>query len=72
MKWTDVKVGQVLRLKPDRQAAYNIRMTTIRVDALQERPGYTKSFVVHTIRLSGNDMPCTYWYFKPSNFKGLA
>ncbi len=62
VKYLDIRPGMVLKLKPERQAAYEHPVALVTVSRLKFRPGYKVPFVIHDVS------PGIYEAFRPEDF----
>ena len=77
MRYSDINVGDTLRMHKDRAQAYGLIFpdsegdVLVYVDRLHHRTGYKVGFVV-TICEQGKGFGDnkSEWFFKPSDFKG--
>ena len=74
MKQENIKIGQLLRLKKDRQIDYGLQTNLIKVDGFKAKgKGYKAKWIVHIVlpgEINSADTPATHWYFRASDFIG--
>jgi hypothetical protein len=64
MRHTEIQVGQTLRLKRERQAAYGFIHSNLEVVRVQPRPGYKDPLIECR---SPDNMP-EFGFYSPSDF----
>ena len=73
MKQENIRIGQTLKLKLDRQKDYGLLIGRVKVDCLKSKgKGYKAIWVVHKVlpgEINPEDTPVTHWYFKASDFE---
>ena len=70
MRYTDIQVGDTLKLAPGRAQAYAMQHTQILVTALQPRPGYKVGFIVTDTPAGsvGYGPNKDKWFFRATDF----